>query len=92
MLQLTNPDGQPPDLAGATGVFSMMRADGSVVITRRPVALDNAAKTATHHWLPGDTLVAGRHLAEVEVTFVDGSVMTYPNDGHLTLVITADIA
>lgn len=92
VLLLTNPDGAPPDLAGATGVFSMAAADGTVVVNRRAVALDNSAHTATHSWTSGDTIAAGTYQAEVEVTFADGSILTYPNAGHVRVIITADIA
>jgi hypothetical protein len=55
--------------------FSSPRTSGVVVYT--PVA--------------GDTAVIGQFQAEVEITWSDGGVETYPNDGYITLNIVADL-
>ena len=92
ILKLTNPDGSDPNLLGATGVFTMAGPTGALIVNRRPVTLDNTAKTATHLWQSTDTTTPGICMAEVEITFPDASKMTYPNDGNLAIMVVADLA
>jgi hypothetical protein len=68
------------DAAGAIAftsslAFSTPRTAGIVIYT--PVAFDTAAI---------DT-----YRGEVEVTWSDGGVETYPNDGYFTMTVIADL-
>lgn len=45
----------------------------------------------THEWGEGETDTAGHYRAEVEVTLVDGSRATFPNDDYITVVIKRDL-
>lgn len=44
-------------------------------------------------WTPiaGDTASPGTYQAEVEITWSDGGIETYPNDGYFTISIVADV-
>lgn len=91
---LTGADGSPQVLTGATVRFSMRPAHSlTPVISRASCAIvDAAAGTVRYAWQAGDTAVAGRFLAEFEVTFADSTVLTFPNDSTLALTITSQIA
>lgn len=43
-------------------------------------------------WMPGDTDVTGVYNAEFEVTWRDGTTQSWPEDGYLQVVISADLA
>lgn len=42
-------------------------------------------------YMPADTDTAGRFEAEFEVTYADGAVETFPNDGFIVVQIGPDI-
>lgn len=82
-------------LTGASAVFSMRpRTGGALVVDRAPAVIVTATGSPTlrHDWAPGDTALAGAHWAEFEVTYADGAIETLPNDGHITVIITQDLA
>lgn len=74
------------DLSGANVAFLM---DGlgrlpARVIEARPAVVE-------YDWQPGDTVRAGLHRAEFEVTYSDGTVETFPNAGYLLVQIGEDL-
>lgn len=81
-------------LTGATVVFNM-RSDGGEenVVDRSPAVIEVATGTPTlrYDWLPSDTEEAGTFNGEFEVTYVDGSVETFPNSGFITIIIAEDL-
>lgn len=88
--QLTDGDGNPLPLEGATVRFSMAR-NGVVVVDRRE-CLAEADGWAVYQWQPGDTDAAGMHQAEFEITYPGGGVESAPNDGFIFINIAEDIA
>ena len=51
-----------------------------------------ASGEVRYDWSVGDTAEAGSYQAEFEVTYSDGSMETFPNDGHISVKITDDIS
>lgn len=43
------------------------------------------------NWAAGDTAVAGRYRTEIQVTYPDGSVLTFPAGGYLDVVVVPDL-
>lgn len=68
-------------LAGCTVVFSMRSfTTGLVQISRASATIVSAANRQVKYvWVVGDTSIAGEFLAEFEVTFPDGKILTFPN-------------
>lgn len=69
---------------GLRFVMSTQRGDvypwiKDVVIDGTPTLGDSTGEVV-YQWEPGDTDVAGGYIAEVEVTFEDGTKETFPND------------
>jgi len=84
--QLYN-DSSEVDLTGATVRFIM----GGVVDAAATVtsALTGAVQ---YQWETADTVDAGSFEGEFEVTFSDGRIETYPNNGYLDILITEQIS
>lgn len=93
LATLQDADGNAVNVTGATVRFHM-RAVGSTT-----VVVDEAATIVTdldglvrYDWQAADTDTIGSYQAEFEVTYSDGSVETFPNDGYIRVEITDDIA
>lgn len=84
------------DITGATGVVFSMRPRGSTTptINRAAAVIVTPTNPARlrYNWQTGNTAVAGNYEGEFEVTRADGSIETFPNDSHITIQITGDIA
>lgn len=87
---ITNADGTPVNLTGATVRFIMGK--GKTLLTNAVATIVNAASGSVEYTLTEeDTLVAGKFNAEFEVTFSDGKVKTFPNDAYIAVTIHANI-
>lgn len=79
-------------LGGATVVFNMRHRDGGPTVLDRVVAtIDPSEGVVGYDWEFTDTANAGRFEAEFEVTYADGAVETFPNDGFIVVQINGDI-
>ena len=88
-------NGSPVDLTGATVVFHMRLAPaGTVKVTSGVMgAVGNAVRGRQRYtWTASDTDTAGLYEGEVQVTFTNGKVRTFPPDGYFTVSIVDDIA
>jgi hypothetical protein len=87
----------PVDLTGAAARI-IVRKDGSRSGAPKVNAVMTIASQVTdrgrvsYAFLPGDVNIAGRFSVEVEVTFADGKVATFPSDGYEALEILDDLA
>ena len=93
LATLQDADDNAISVNGATVRFHL-RAIGATAIT-----VDSAAVIVSplegivrYDWDAADTDVAGSYQAEFEVTYNDGSIETFPNDGYIRVNITGDIA
>lgn len=83
-------DNQPVNLSGSTVKFVMGKKNKMIV--NSPAIIDNAASGEVSYQLkPEDTLVSGNFQAEFEVTFSDGKVKTYPNNGYIIVTIQPNL-
>jgi hypothetical protein len=81
------------NLISATVVFNMKEPDGTVVVSRFAASVESAdPPTLRHDWDPAHTDTKGAFLGEFEVTYADGTVETWPNDGFIEIIIDEDIA
>jgi hypothetical protein len=66
----------------------------------QPMTLDRRAEIVSitdpavvlHRWAPGETDSAGQYQAEFRVTYLDGTVETFPNLGFIDVFITEDVS
>ena len=88
-------DGTPVDLTEATGIRLLVRASadrGSGDPYLEATLADRPANgVLTYAWQAGDTATAGTYRVEVEVTWPDGAVQTFPGAGYGDLRIVPDL-
>lgn len=92
--QLKDGDGDGVTLTGATIRFHMKRIGGNtVVVDAAADAVVSAVTTGLvqYDWSAADTASVGTYHGEFEVTFSDGSIETFPNNGFITIEVTDDI-
>jgi hypothetical protein len=88
---LLDGNGQPINLTGATVTFTMVNAAGSVIVNDAAATVVNAtAGVVAYAWGVSDTTNSGTFYGEFEVTS-GGLVERFPNDGNITIIITAAI-
>ena len=79
-------------LAGATVRFQMRARGGGTVIDRSAEILTVfEPAVVAHFWIPSDTEMPGRYEAEFRVTYMDGTVETFPNLGFIEVFVTGDV-
>ncbi len=79
-------------LAGCSARFHM-KAYGATTLKVDAVAdiTDEDNGRVEYTWASGDTDTAGTYYGEIEVTFADNSVETFPNSGYFTIIIQEDL-
>lgn len=54
--------------------------------------IDDAANgVVSYTWVEGDTATVGEYNIEIEVTWNDGGVETFPNNGYGSMTVTDDL-
>jgi hypothetical protein len=83
----------PVNLTAATVVFNMRARGGAVVVNRAPASVPSLPNpTLRYDWTAPNTAEVGTFEAEFEVTYGDGAIETWPNDGYIAVRIWDDIA
>jgi hypothetical protein len=83
------------NLTGATVRFNMRSRDnGTVRINRASAVIVTATVTPTvaYDWQAADTAISELCHAEFEVTYSNGVIETFPNDGFILIAVKDDIA
>ena len=79
-------------LTGATVRFQMRARNGAVLMdVAALVVTDTGTPTVEYSWQAGDTATAGLYEAEFRVTYADGKIETFPNDGFIPVRVTEDV-
>lgn len=89
---LKNGSGDAVDITGATCQFHM-RTLGQTTVTVDASAqiIDEETGIVQYNWVADDTDTIGSYQAEFEVTYPDGTIETFPNNGYIRVEITDDI-
>ena len=88
-------DGSPASLTGATVKFFMrLLPAGAVKISSGTMTTVGVATKGRQNyaWAASDTDTAGTYEAEIQATYTDGKIQTFPPVGYITVEITDDIA
>lgn len=80
------------DLTGASVRFHMRTVGGSVVTDSAAVVVTAGSGLVRYDWQAADTDTVGSYQAEFEVTYADGTIETFPNNGYIRVQIGDDIA
>lgn len=90
-------DGSAKDLTGAASAkFLMGTIDGAGVATTKVEGTmsfdaDRSTGLTYYEWQTTDLDTAGTYKVEVEITWADGKVQTFPEDSYLEIVVMADV-
>ena len=92
-VALRDDKNRPVDVTGASVVFHMRNtADDTTKISGASVTVLAASKGEVRYsWTTTNTNTDGNFEAEFQVTFSDGGVQTFPNDGYIDVIITEDV-
>jgi len=91
---LVNSSNVAHNLTGATIVFSMTnRIGGTNKIDEQSMSIVTALEGKIRYTLQvADTNKLGQFLGEVEVTFSDGGILTFPKNGYIIINIVQEIS
>lgn len=90
----TDSAGDAVDITGSTVRFHMVGPVPSTAVKVDAAAtiVSGTAGTVRYDWQEGDTDTSGSYKAEVEVTFSDNTVRTFPTTNYSTVRIRSDLA
>lgn len=89
---LRDGDGDVINLTSATVRFHMRPIGSTTVkVDAAGTVVTPAGGIVQYSWSEEDTDTVGAYQAEFEVTYLGGSVETFPNDGYIRVEITDDI-
>lgn len=92
-VTLQDSAGVAVNVSGATILFHMAPTDGGpAVVEAAAEVVDGLNGVVRYIWQAADTATAGTYRGEFEVTFVDGSVETFPNSEYLRVKIIPQLA
>lgn len=80
----------PIDLTVASSVRLIGKLGGSKIIDREVTGTADG-KVVIEVWEVNDTATAGRLQMEVQVTWADGTIQTFPGDRYLEVEIIPDL-
>ena len=85
--------GAPVNVTGATVKFSMrVKPAGTVKVDDQDAVVVTAGTgRVRYEWTAANTNTADEYEGEFQVTYANGKIQTFPNDGHIPIVITDDI-
>lgn len=78
---LTDQNGDPIDLTGATVSFIMYRRAGTEKVNRAATISDATNGVVQHTWQAADTDTAGVYRVKVKVVYSDSSIEYFPTPG-----------
>lgn len=80
------------DLTDCSVDFHMTHSQRDVEVTGACAILDEEGGRVRYQWLTGDTSIAGWYRAEFEVTYSDGKIETFPNEGSIWVHVDGELA
>ena len=85
--------GAPVNVTGAAVKFSMrVKPAGTVKVDAASAAIVTAGTgRVRYEWTAANTNTADEYEGEFQVTYANGKIQTFPNDGHIPIVVTDDI-
>lgn len=85
--------GAAVNVNGATVRFHLRSFGAQAIkVDAAAVVVSGLTGVVRYDWQPGDTDTIGSYQAEFEVTYADGTIETFPNDGYTRVEIVGDIA
>ncbi len=84
--------GNAVNLSGATGLFLLKHTrTRELKVSSAIVIVSAVAGTVRYDWVTGDTDTPGDYDAEVQITFSDTTIETFPNGDYHRLIVLKDL-
>ena len=85
--------GAPVNVTGAAVKFSMrVKPAGTVKVDDQDAVIVTAGTgRVRYEWTAANTNTADEYEGEFQVPYANGKIQTFPNDGHIPIVVTDDI-
>ncbi len=92
IVTLTDAAGNKVNLTGATARLHMKKYGASSLKVDAAATIANATTgKVSYDWSALDTDTAGTYYGEIEITYSDSKVETFPNNGYFTIIIHEDL-
>jgi uncharacterized protein YfaS (alpha-2-macroglobulin family) len=78
-------------LTAASVRFHMKALDGTVKVDAAMTVTDNLNGVVQYDWQTGDTDTVGSYSVEFEVTYLDNTIETFPNNQNLTISVVREL-
>ena len=78
-------------LTGATVRLHVKPLNGGSNLDVPMTIVNPTGGVVLYDWSTGDTSTAGTYSAEIQVTYSDSSIETFPNDDRIAVVITPEL-
>jgi hypothetical protein len=85
-------EGDAVDISNSTVRFHMTDSSGTIKVDAAADIVLGTAGTVRYDWAAADTDTAGQFKAEVEVTFADATIRTFPTTNFAFVRIVGDLA
>ena len=91
-VTLEDASGNEINIAGANARFHMKSFEATSLKVDAPMTITDASGgTLQYSWVNADTDTAGTYYGEIEVTYADNTVETFPNNGYFTVIVKEDL-
>ena len=92
-IQVTVNDDQGTaiDVSNATIKFFMNDLTGTNKVDGTGAIVTAASGIIKYVWVTSDLDTVGVYNAEFQITFIDGSILTAPSSGYITIVVGDDL-
>lgn len=80
------------NLSGADVKLHIKEVGGDTLLVKQMTIINAATGEVQYQWITGDTSEPATYNAEIQVTYSDGKIETFPNNGYFTITITAELA
>ena len=92
-VEIVDTSRDPRSLVGASARFHMWDKRTRQVKVDRPATITNpTTRRVVYAWQQGDTDVFGDYEAEVEITYSDGAIRTFPTREKTEIIIHPEIS
>ena len=89
---LQDANGVAINVVGSTARFHMkFLGESTLKIDADAIITDGVNGVIQYSWVAGDTDTAGTCYGEIEITYQDGAVETFPNNNYFVIIIQEDL-
>jgi len=81
----------PIDLTGASVKLHMKSVDNTLKINASMTITDAINGIVQYDWQAGDTDTVGTYFVEFQVTYSDGAIETFPNNGNKIVSVVREL-